>query len=80
MQYIPVGSLLDSFGHRIAAAAVITGRGFFKITVGGFSAGLVVGLEAGPETVEARVRGVAGDAAVPVLVCDLLVRKRSLRI
>ncbi len=79
MQCIPVGSLLDSFGHRIAAAAVITGRGFFKITVWGFSAGLVVGLEAGPEAGEARVRGVAGDAAIPVLVCDLLARKKSLR-
>lgn len=30
---LPVRSLLDSFGHRVASAAVITGGGFFQITV-----------------------------------------------
>ena len=71
---LPVRSLLDSFGHRVAAAAVITGRGFFQITVWGVRAGLRLGLRAGVEAGEAGVWVWAGDAAIPVLMWGILKR------
>lgn len=71
---LPVRSLLDSFGHGVTAAAVITGRGFFQITVWEVRAGLCVGLQTGIEAGEAWVWVLARDPAIPVLMWGILRR------